>query len=112
MPSLRLNIGLNNGRKLPFGGGAAPTEISVATTNTIIVTGDTIYSFNGTYTKQFASSYQSPSGNYLNFDFSLGSPQRWYLYDNDATYLESSPPAFNALFIPRAFTPSITLTAA
>jgi len=37
MPSLSLNIGLNNGRKLPFGGGAAPSGIVVATTNTINV---------------------------------------------------------------------------
>jgi len=27
MPSLRLNIGLNGGRKLPFGGGAAPSPL-------------------------------------------------------------------------------------
>jgi hypothetical protein len=32
MPSLSLNIGLNNGRKLPFGGGAAPSQIPTATT--------------------------------------------------------------------------------
>ena len=37
MPSLSLNIGLNNGRKLPFGGGAAPSGIVVATTSTINV---------------------------------------------------------------------------
>jgi hypothetical protein len=29
MPSLSLNVGLNNGRKLPFGGGAAPSGISL-----------------------------------------------------------------------------------
>jgi hypothetical protein len=27
MPSLSLNVGLNNGRKLPFGGGAAPSSL-------------------------------------------------------------------------------------
>jgi hypothetical protein len=31
MPSLSLNIGLNNGRKLPFGGGAAPSGIPYST---------------------------------------------------------------------------------
>ena len=35
MPSLRLNIGLNGGRKLPFGGGAAPSGIPTATTTII-----------------------------------------------------------------------------
>ena len=33
MPSLRLNIGLNGGRKLPFGGGAAPTTLPLSTPN-------------------------------------------------------------------------------
>jgi len=54
MPSLSLNVGLNNGRKLPFGGGAAPSGIVVATTNAIVLSGLTggYYSFlNGTYTK-------------------------------------------------------------
>jgi len=31
MPSLSLNVGLNNGRKLPFGGGAAPEGIPYST---------------------------------------------------------------------------------
>ena len=35
MPSLSLNVGLNNGRKLPFSGEAAPSGIPTATTNTI-----------------------------------------------------------------------------
>jgi hypothetical protein len=41
MPSLSLNIGLNNGRKLPFGGGAAPSGIPVASTSTVIVNSTT-----------------------------------------------------------------------
>jgi hypothetical protein len=53
MPSLSLNIGLNNGRKLPFGGGATPSGIPVASTASVVVAGftggDTTY--NGTYTK-------------------------------------------------------------
>ena len=52
MPSLSLNIGLNNGRKLPFGGGAAPSGIPVASTSQIIVTN--AGSFNGTYIKRVA----------------------------------------------------------
>ena len=38
MPSLSLNVGLNNGRKLPFGGGAAPSNISL-TAPTIYISG-------------------------------------------------------------------------
>jgi hypothetical protein len=53
MPSLSLNVGLNNGRKLPFGGGAAPSGIPVAGTASVTVAdftgGNTQY--NGTYTK-------------------------------------------------------------
>jgi len=53
MPSLRLNIGLNNGRKLPFGGGAAPSGIPVASTSSVTVAGFTggNTQYNGTYTK-------------------------------------------------------------
>jgi len=53
MPSLSLNIGLNNGRKLPFGGGAAPSGIPVATTTAIVLSGLTVgwADLNGTYTK-------------------------------------------------------------
>ncbi len=53
MPSLSLNVGLNNGRKLPFGGGAAPSGINVATTNAIVLSGLTInfIDLNGVYTK-------------------------------------------------------------
>ena len=54
MPSLRLNFGLNGVRKLPFGGGAAPSGIVVATTTAIVLSGLTggYYSeLNGTYTK-------------------------------------------------------------
>jgi len=54
MPSLSLNVGLNNGRKLPFGGGAAPSGIVVATTNTINVV-DT-FGYNGTIALSKSSS--------------------------------------------------------
>ena len=50
MPSLSLNIGLNNGRKLPFGGGAAPSGIPVASTASVVI--GNAGSFNGTYTKK------------------------------------------------------------
>ena len=51
MPSLSLNIGLNNGRKLPFGGGAAPSGIVVATTNAVSISGNNSIVPDGTYTK-------------------------------------------------------------
>ncbi|NBT48170.1 MAG: hypothetical protein EBT07_10235 [Actinobacteria bacterium] len=50
MPSLSLNIGLNNGRKLPFGG-AAPSGIVVATTNAVNISGNNGVVPDGTYTK-------------------------------------------------------------
>ena len=65
MPSLSLNVGLNNGRKLPFTGGAAPAFPDVAGTSSILVD-----SF-GPYTKTTAVPY--------GFDFT-GSGNIYYLY--------------------------------
>ena len=50
MPSLSLNVGLNNGRKLPFGG-TAPSGIDVATTNAVNISGRNNIVPDGTYTK-------------------------------------------------------------
>jgi hypothetical protein len=50
MPSLSLNVGLNNGRKLPFGGGAAPSGIPVASTASVVISGNA--TFNGTAVKK------------------------------------------------------------
>jgi len=50
MPSLSLNVGLNNGRKLPFGGGAAPSGIPVASTASVVLSN--AGSFDGTYAKK------------------------------------------------------------
>ena len=83
MPSLSLNVGLNNGRKLPFGGGAAPSGIVVATTDGIALTGLTggYYSaLNGTYLKQTNPSafsrggveQQATGAVYFNSEFSGG----------------------------------------
>ena len=49
MPSLSLNVGLNNGRKLPFGG-AAPSGIPVASTASVVI--GNAGAVNGTYTKK------------------------------------------------------------
>ena len=50
MPSLSLNVGLNNGRKLPFTGGAAPSGIAVASTASVVISGNA--TFNGTAVKK------------------------------------------------------------
>ena len=51
MPSLSLNVGLNNGRKLPFTGGAAPSGIPVASTASVVI-GNAGAGNNGTYVKK------------------------------------------------------------
>jgi hypothetical protein len=51
MPSLSLNVGLNNGRKLPFGGGGAPSGIPVASTASVVI-GNAGAGNNGTYVKK------------------------------------------------------------
>jgi len=108
MPRLSLGLGVQAVSKVKSGG-AAPTEISVATTNTIIVTGTPTWS--GTYTKENGQ-YVS-GGNSLSFSFGLG-PQQWFFYDGDQNQENGFPlPALNANFIPCAFsTAPITLTAA
>jgi len=60
MPSLSLNVGLNNGRKLPFGG-AAPSGIPVASTASVVI-GNAGASNNGTYTKKIPEE-QFPNNN-------------------------------------------------
>jgi len=65
MPSLSLNVGLNNGRKLPFGGGAAPSGIPVATTNTINVVDTFGYNATATLTKVDSTLYE----NNVNFGY-------------------------------------------
>jgi hypothetical protein len=85
MPSLSLNIGLNNGRKLPFGGGAAPSGIPVASTSAVIVSGSP-GGFNGTYDKQTATIFQQfvdPDKTLLWDSGDAVIPNRWSLYNSD-----------------------------
>ena len=86
MPSLSLNVGLNNGRKLPFGGGAAPSGIVVATTNTINVVdtfniGQTI-----SLTKINSILYRSLGGAFNSFAY--GQVFCDYTGDNVDVYIE------------------------
>jgi hypothetical protein len=116
MPSLSLNIGLNNGRKLPFGGGAAPSGIPVASTNSVIVT----YSgYNRTLSKPglvslpgYSVNY-GPEGEYDDVLYFNSTNNRWEFpgpySSNDIGAVNSST---NPNFIPTTgWTPSITITA-
>ena len=94
MPSLSLNVGLNNGRKLPFSG-AAPSGIPVAGTSAVIVSNNTdpFRNWNGTYT------YNSGNGHYdLDFGSSLqsvywdSSANKWLAY---WTNFDNSEETFN-----------------
>ena len=63
MPSLSLNVGLNNGRKLPFTGGAAPSGIPVAST-TVVNINVPSYGLNGNFVKDAPDSWGGPDGDY------------------------------------------------
>jgi hypothetical protein len=89
MPSLSLNVGLNNGRKLPFGGGAAPSGISVST-QTIIVTGSN--DFDETYTKSGAAWFAPDREISLFSGF-------WRIRNNE-TNQELNNPSSDANYIP------------
>ena len=64
MPSLSLNVGLNNGRKLPFGGGAAPSGIATATTTLVNIDMISSFGFEGNFAKSFPDSWLGPEGDY------------------------------------------------
>jgi len=79
MPSLSLNVGLNNGRKLPFGGGAAPSGIPVASTSQIYVTSSNSNITSEIYVKDTIYVFISSSAGY---DFRLEwGGDGWYFYD-------------------------------
>jgi hypothetical protein len=128
MPSLSLNIGLNNGRKLPFGGGGAGFP-DVASTNQIAVTSVTgtlvgvanngigTYTKNGVFNGSAGGSVQyafDADGNALiNFEGGIGGQWNFYYYDGDNT----TQHAFNLSSDPTAipttgWSPAITITAA
>ena len=127
MPSLSLNVGLNNGRKLPFGGGAAPSGFpDVASTNQIAITNITGTMFNvplngiGTYTKNGDIDSNLPTYSpYYAFDASLLAgvvfrDGQWYLfYWSDDPYEHAVNTSSDPTTIPTTgWSPSITITAA
>ena len=83
MPSLSLNVGLNNGRKLPFGGGAAPSGISL-TAPTIYVSGLSFQDQDPFYSGAVYNPYtlQTPGfwGDALNYTGYVAYTTQWELY--------------------------------
>jgi hypothetical protein len=128
MPSLRLNIGLNGGRKLPFGGGGGAGFPDVASTNQIALTSITGTMFNipnngiGTYTKNgplnpnLGDSY-SPYYAFNDSDSAgIGvSGGNWYLFyfDGDSNYEHAFNLSTDPTTIPTTgWVAPITITAA
>jgi hypothetical protein len=118
MPSLSLNIGLNNGRKLPFGGGAAPSGIVAATAGNLIISFG--YFDSETYTKNNNTLWQFlfGEGEFQRLEWNSFIPNTWTLNVNNGDIVATNP-STNSLIIPTTgwtYTigdgPSITITAA
>jgi hypothetical protein len=95
MPSLRLNIGLNGGRKLPFGGGAAPSGIPISTTN-IIVNGGNAQSPNLTLSRTDAS---ISTCNYGGDAYTFNAKWEGYMPTSGDWYMSSGGDGYVALGI-------------
>jgi len=113
MPSLSLNVGLNNGRKLPFGGGAAPSGLSVASTNSIIVQytayNKTLNKVNDVYGYNISYGPEEEFEDRVGFD--IGVLGRWEHQVQGG--LVSFNPSSDSTTIPTSgWSPSITITAA
>ena len=67
MPSLSLNVGLNNGRKLPFTGGAVPTPTAVLISGAGSELTDGLYSWDGVTLTNGKPQYVFPQGGGSNF---------------------------------------------
>jgi len=108
MPSLSLNVGLNNGRKLPFGGGAAPSGIPISTaTITVLTVGATSAARVGAYNKQSDTEWWGGSDYYLRYD------GYWYFQNEDTGSVSYHPTGTNPNFIPNTgWNDGITITAA
>jgi len=81
MPSLSLNVGLNNGRKLPFGGGAAPSGIPVASTSQILVVSTNIFIVSAPFNKLNPINFGSSLDENTNLEYT---GEGWTFY-NDGT---------------------------
>jgi hypothetical protein len=118
MPSLSLNVGLNNGRKLPFGGGAAPSGIVAATA------GDLNISFGyfnpATYTKLSNTWWQYDYGDdsYHRLTWNTDVIGTWAL-DANSGEVRATNPSLDSTIIPTTgwiyiigTGPTVTITAA
>ena len=128
MPRLSLALGVNRASKLPSGG-AAPSEIVVATTTNVIVTfGDTSsinYARNGypTYTNYLVSG-PTEGIDFQRLTFNVDAVNAWALVqyssgEEGSLVIEATNPSTNSAIIPTTgwtYTlgsgPSITITAA
>ncbi len=118
MPSLRLNIGLNGGRKLPFGGGAAPSGIVAATAGSLII--DFGYFSGETYTKNnntlWTLSYGE--GEYQRLQWNTFISNTWTLDTNNGEIVATNPSTNSSIIPTTGWTytvesgPTITITAA
>ena len=120
MPSLSLNVGLNNGRKLPFGGGGPPPSGIVAAT-----AGELIIDFGVAsgefYTKNNNTLWIYNFGEEAEFQrlsWNIFSANAWALDTNNGEIVATNPSS-NSLIIPITgwtYTvgdgPAVTITAA
>jgi hypothetical protein len=118
MPSLSLNVGLNNGRKLPFGGGAAPSGIVAATAGDLII--DFGYFSGETYTKISNTVWRFTfgEGEFQELLWNSFIPNTWTLTHSNLDFVATNP-STNSLIIPTTgwtYTvgagPAVTITAA
>ena len=119
MPSLSLNVGLNNGRKLPFGGGAAPSGIVAATAGNLNITFG--YFDQLTYTKLTNTEWRIDYGEseFHRLSWNIFSSNAWTLDENNGSSYVATNPSTNPLIIPTTgwvYTvgagPAVTITAA
>jgi len=120
MPSLSLNVGLNNGRKLPFGGGGTPPSgIVAATAGDLII--DFGFASGEIYTKNNNTLWLYNFGEESEFQrlsWNIFSANAWALDTNNGEIVATNPSS-NSLIIPITgwtYTvgsgPAVTITAA
>ena len=118
MPSLSLNIGLNNGRKLPFGGGAAPSGIVAATAGDLIISFG--YLENVPYTKLSNTNwrFEYGEGEFKRLTWNTDVIGTWALDTNNGE-IRATNPSLDSTIIPTTgwiyiigTGPTVTITAA
>jgi len=111
MPSLSLNVGLNNGRKLPFGGGGTPGPLLIATTPNISVVVPSVTTFSMTQAGGALNPYWQTSFDENNWSL-RGFAGVWQLIDGDGSEYATNPSSSLTTIPQENWTPSITITAA